>query len=241
MSEKRIESVKRLSLYCLIFAAAFAVFVLGPPFLGYKFGPYPLMKVADVFDLFTTLVLIPLYWLLFRLTKSHVPTTKENLAFAVLAAFWVLGQSIHLTSNSIGHLTEGMSGTDVYSLTNFYDEKLGHYLWHFGVIGLSALLIYRQWRNPFKDVRPVTGYIFLAGIIYGFTFFAMVIEGATAPLGITFAVLAVLFMIIWGRKKMEQKPLLQLFLTGYILALILFAIWGIWQGGLPEFSKVGFI
>ena len=41
---------KRLSLYVLVFAIAFMIFILGPPFLGINFGPYPLMKVADIFD-----------------------------------------------------------------------------------------------------------------------------------------------------------------------------------------------
>jgi hypothetical protein len=233
--------VKRLSLYILIFAIAFAVFVLCPPFLGINFGPYPLMKVADIFDLFTPLILIPLYWLLFRLGKTYQPTFKENLAFVILMVFWVLGQGIHLTGNSISHLTENMTGTGVFELTNFYDEKLGHYLWHFGVIGLSALLIYRQWRYSFTKGTIGKGVIIAAGIIYGFTFFAMVIEGATAPLGITFAILALAFILVWGRKNLAPNPLLILFLVGYGLSLILFTAWGIWQQGLPEFTKAGLI
>jgi hypothetical protein len=241
MYDKKSVYTKRLSLYCLIFSLAFAVFVLGPPFLGIKFGLYPLMKIADVLDLFTPLVLLPLYWLLFRLYKSSVPTTRENLLFMVLIAFWVLGQSIHLTANSIGHHLEGMSGTDAFKLTGFYDETLGHYLWHFGVAGLSALFIYRQWRNPLKDAKAVMWQIIPAGILYGFAYFAMVIEGATSPLGVTCAVLVLIMTIILGRKHLSQKPLLVFFLTSYSLALILFAVWGIWQGGLVEFSKAGFI
>lgn len=232
---------KQLSLYILIFAIAFLIFVLGPPFLGIDFGPYPLMKVADVFDLFTSLILIPLYWLLFRLGKAYQPSSKELMVFIILMVLWVLGKGIHLTGNSIGHLTESMSGTDVFKLTNFYDEKLGHYVWHFGVIGLSALLIYRQMKNTLTGETIRKGLIIAAGIIYGFTFFAMVIEGATTPMGITFAVLALVFILVWGRKNIAQKPLLMLFLTGYGLSLILFAVWGIWQQGLPEFSEVGFI
>jgi hypothetical protein len=232
---------KRLSSYVFVFSIAFAVFVLGPPFLGFTFGPYPLMKVADILDLFTPLVLMPLYWLLFRLGKEYPPTFKENLAFVILVVFWVFGKGIHLTGNSIGHLTENMSGTDVFNLTNFYDEKLGHHLWHFGVVGLSGLLIYRQWRNPFPKRTGGMWGIIPAAVIYGFTFFAMVIEGATAPLGVTFAVLAFAFILIWARKDLARQPLVLLFLVGYGVSLLLFAIWGIWQGGFPEFSQVGFI
>jgi hypothetical protein len=233
--------VKWLSTYILAFAIAFLVFVLGPPFLGFNFGPYPLMKVADIFDLFTPLILIPLYWLLFRLGKEYQPTISESLAFVILTAFWVLGHGIHLASNSIGHLIENMIGTDVYRLTSFYDEKLSHYLWHFGVIGLSAILIYRQWKNSLTEGIIRKGFIIAGGIVYGFTFFAMVIEGSTSPMGITFAVLALIFMLVWGRKNLGQHPLILLFIVSCGVSLILFAVWGIWQQGLPEFSEVGFI
>jgi hypothetical protein len=36
-------------------------------------------------------------------------------------------------------------------------------------------------------------------------------------------------------------PVVAFFLTAYLLATILFAIWAIYWGGLPEFSEVGLI
>jgi len=231
--------MKRPSLLILVFSIAFAVFVIGPPFLGYKFSPYPLMKIADVFDLFTPLILLPLYWMLFHTNGDT--SVKENLTFIVFASFWVLGKGMQLTANSIGHLTAHMTGSDVYNLIYFYDEVLGHYLWHFGVIGLSALLIYRQWKTPFSEGRNWAWKNFLAGIIYGFSYFAMVVEGQTTFMGVPFAVLAVICCFILWRSKINRQPLLSLFLAGYLLAVILFAIWGIWQHGLPEFTEVGII
>jgi len=56
--------VSRLSRLILVFSVLFAVFFMGPPLPGVQFGPYPLMKVAELFDLLTPLILIPLYWLL---------------------------------------------------------------------------------------------------------------------------------------------------------------------------------
>lgn len=233
--------MKRLSLLTLLFSIAFLVFFMLPPFLNQEFGPYPLMKVADVFDLFTPLVLIPLYWLIFRLDGKNTPTLGENLCFLVFTAFWILGQGMHLAANSIGHLLKGMEGTDIYNLSNFYDEVLSHYLWHFGVVGLSAMLIYRQWRNPLAEGKTSTWLVILAGIIYGFTYFALIIEGATTPLGVTFTVLAVLFMVIYGRKNLTQQPVTFFFLVAYLLALLLFIGWGVYWQGLPEFSEVGII
>ena len=231
----------RLAAYVLTFAIAFAVFILGPPFLGYKFGPYPLMHVADVFDLLTPLVLLPLYWLLFRIKSRKGPTTAEAVLFMVFAGSWVLGQGMHLAANSIGHLTEDVAGADINKLVSFYDETLGHYLWHFGVIALSGLIAYRQYRDPLAEGRVFTANSIAAAIIYGFVFFAMVVEGVTVPMGLPFAALFVAAALIWVRKDFKRQPVVTFFLFGYAVALVLFAIWGIWHGGFPEFSKVGLI
>jgi hypothetical protein len=225
----------------LIFSIAFAVFVLGPPFLGYQFSPYPLMHIADVFDLFTPLVLIPLYWLLFKWRKDDSNGIKENLIFMVLAAIWVLGQGMHLAANSIDNLlgSEGITTGDVFSLIYFYDESLSHYLWHFGVIGMSALLIYRQWVLQSSPIRMVIWSSIVAGIIYGFVFFAMVDEGTTVPMGLPSAFLIVAFILVWMRGKIRLQPNIMMFVTGYSFALVLFAIWGIWQHGFPGFFEAG--
>ena len=233
--------MRRISIIALVFSIAFAIFVLSPPFLKQSFGPYPIIRIADVFDIFTPLVLIPVYWLLFRLDDQKIPTLTENIIFMVFAALWVLGQGMHLGANSIGHLVEGMKGTDIYKITTFYDESLSHYLWHAGVMALSGLLIYRQWRNHFSRVKSLLWASIFAGIIYGFVFFAMVIEGTTIPMGLPFAVLALVFILIWGRKELGRQPLQVFLLTGYAIAVLLFAVWGIWQGGFPEFSEVGIL
>jgi hypothetical protein len=224
----------------LIFPVAMAIFVLGPPLLDIEFAPYPLMNIADILDLFTPLVLLPLYWLLFYLNGNNPASIKANLIFMVFSGFWVLGQSMHLAANSIGHLTENMDGTDIYKLTYFYDETLGHYLWHFGVIGLSALLIFREWKKPLSSANGVIWSNILGGIIYGFVFFAMVNEGSTVFMGLPFSVLALIFILILARRKIKQ-PIISLFLTGYSLAFLLFAIWGIWHQGFPGFFEVGII
>jgi hypothetical protein len=225
----------------LIFSIAFAVFILGPPFLGYQFSPYPLMHIADVFDIFTPIILLPLYWLLFRWYKKDSASIKENLIFIVFAAFWVLGQGMHLSANSIDNLLglKGIDSGDIFSLTYFYDETLGHYLWHIGVIGLSALIIYRRWRSQNANGKTVTWSNIVAGIIYGFVFFAMVNEGTTVPMGLPFAILIVAIILIRGRGLIKQQPLISMFLTGYSFALLLFAIWGIWHHGFPGFFEAG--
>ncbi len=97
--------MKRLSKLILAFAILFAVFIVLPGLISNQFAPYELLKNGDILDLFTPLVLIPLYWLLFQITPDKKPSQGEVIAFLVLAAMWIEGQGMHLGANAIGHLT----------------------------------------------------------------------------------------------------------------------------------------
>ncbi len=231
----------RLSRLILVFSLLSMVFFLGPALLSQQFGPYPLMRNGDVFDLLTPLVLIPLYWLLFQIRRDLTPAQREIMAFLILAVLWVMGQGMHLAANSISHLMEDMKLSDAYTLTHFYDETLSHYLWHVGIVGLSALLLYRQWRNPFSGKPTTMGLTTVAGAIYGATFFGVIVEAGTAPLGIPFVVLVGLFGLAAGRQRWRCQPLLAFFLVSSLVSLVLFAAWAIYWGGLPQFSEVGLI
>ena len=231
--------MNRSSLLILIFAVLFAVFFIGPPLLSGECWFYKLMTRGDAADILTPLVLLPLYWLLFHRRNMEIKTAGF-VAFAVLAALWAMGHGMHLSANSIKHLMDGLKGTDLYDLAYFYDEVLSHYLWHAGIAGLSALIIFVQWRHRPEEEGKLWAVI-LAAIIYGFTYFALVIEGGTAWLGISFAVLAIIFVAIWGRKGLARQPVLTFFLAGYIVAVLLFAGWGIYYKDLPQFSEVGIL
>jgi hypothetical protein len=230
----------RLSRLTLVFTLAFVILIVGPAFLGYEFAPYPLMEWGDVLDLLTPLVLIPLYWLLLELRPGDHPERGVTIVFLVLVALWVMGQGMHLVGNSIGHLVEGSTG-DVYDLTHFYDEVLSHYLWHFGIIALWALLVYRGWRYPFTGEPAGQGFGIAAGAIHGFNFFLTIVEGATVPMGLPFAILAALFGLTVGRRHWRQQPLLLFFTVTAVVASLFFIGWGIYYGGWPEFSEIGII
>jgi len=233
--------MKQLSFLVLVFAILFMVFFFAPPLLNMQFGLYPLIKVGDVVDILTPLVLLPLYWLMYRLNGEKRITLSGIILFVIFAAFWVEGQGMHLSANSIGHLLEDMKDSDAYRLTFFYDEVLSHYVWHFGIVGLSALLLWRQWRNPFSEERAKLWPVILASAIHGFTFFVIVIEAGTAPLGVPFAGLVIVLGWILGHKRMRQQPLLTFFLVSYSIATVFFAGWALYWGGLPQFSQVGII
>jgi len=225
----------------LVFSVVFAVFFISPALLSSQFALYSLMKIGDVVDLFTPLILIPFYWLLYQVGRDELPRLNESLFFLVLAALWVEGQGLHLSANSIGHLLNELKGSDAYALTNFYDEVLSHYMWHTGVVGLTLLIIFRQWQHPFLSEHAAPRLEILAGLIYGFTYFGIILEGNTVPLGVPFAILVTLFGLIWGWKRLKQQPLLMFFTVAHLMATVLFAGWAIYWGGLPEFSEVGLI
>ncbi len=242
--------MKRLSRLVLIFTLLFAFFILLPPFLSRQFGPYPYMKTQDVFDLFTPLVLIPIYWLLFEIEPGKQPGRAETVVFLVIAALWAHGQGMHLAANSIDNLIEGktspdvlaalaplrdvLPGSPVAALTYFYDEVLSHYLWYGAVMAMAALLIYRQWRNPFGQVSAGLGFPIVAGVLHGINFALSVLEGQIIPLGFPFSALVVLFTLIWGRDKLRQQPILAFFFVAFALATVVFLVWWLVWGCFVE-------
>jgi hypothetical protein len=58
--------MNKKSLLTLVFALLFAVFFLALILFRIPFHLYPLINYQDVLDLLTPLVLIPLYWVMFR-------------------------------------------------------------------------------------------------------------------------------------------------------------------------------
>lgn len=240
--------MKRLSLLTLVFAIASLVFFLLLIFFRKPAAFYPLMSYQDALDLLTPLVLIPLYWVLFRAASQQPATLSEEVVFMGLAAIWMLGHGLHLAANSINNLAESaafrqtldITRSDLYTLIYFYDEHLSHYLWHAGLVGLAALLIYREWRAPAGSpvVWWATG---LAAVLYGFTYFCVFLEGQTVLLGLPFAVGAAAVALIGHRRQLAQRPVTAFLALACLLAALLFLGWGLYWGGFPEFSDVGLI
>jgi hypothetical protein len=166
----------------------------------------------------------------------------------LLAALWVEGQGMHLAANSINNLIEGLADrgvidvqqTDIYQLTYFYDEYLSHYLWHLGVVGLAALLVYRDWKRP-DAILTLWWAAILAGLLYGFTLFCIFLEGQTLALGLPFVLIITLLGVIWGRKHLGRKPLLAFFFISCLVAALMLVGWGLYWGGFPQFTEVGLI
>jgi hypothetical protein len=146
------------------------------------------------------------------------------MVFWFAAVLYTQGQGIHLAANSVGNAVPGQPAY-------LWDEHVGHYLWYIGfaliVATLAATLSERRHRGG-------AGAHLLA-LLVGFTNFTNCVEGQTPILGIATAVL----FVGWG--FVTRDGLGRLLLTAYGFSLLLFAVFGIWQGGFPEFSTLGWI
>jgi hypothetical protein len=229
--------MKRLSLLTLIFAILSLTFFLLLIFLRIPFPLYPLMSVQDAIDILTPLVLIPIYWLMFKNVSRGQVSLWSEIFFMVMSAFWAAGQGMHLSANSINNLIGNLAktdvidvtGTNIYHLTYFYDEYLSHYLWHIGVVGLAALLIYESWRGLAQE-KTDWRLVIPAGVLYGFTCFCFLLEGNTLILGLPFTFLVPMLVLIWGRKKLARQPVLAFFFAACLLAFLMFVGWRLYWG-----------
>ena len=166
----------------------------------------------------------------------------------MLATLWVSGHSQHLAANSIHNLSDKLTeagsldiaGTDLFTLIYFFDERLSHILWYSGIVGLAAVLIEREYTAPAQAPTAWWAAI-LAGVIYGFTYFASFLEGQAVAIGLPFAALVVVFGLLGQRRNLSQRPVLAFFTVACGLALLLFLGWGLYWRGFPEFSAVGLI
>jgi hypothetical protein len=251
MHERFASNLKELGVkryLTLIFSVISLIFFILLVFLRIDFPFFQLMSYQDVLDLIFPLIMLPIYWWMFRAASNLALTTSGEIAFIVLAGLWAEGHGMHLPSNSINNLIGALShqgaidvtGTDIYQLTYFYDEHLSHIIWHLGAVGLAALILYREWHQP-AGVPTLWWSSILAGIIYGFTLFSIFLEGGTVIIGLPFTLIVVLLALLAGRRKLAIQPMLAFFFIACLFAFFLFTGWGIYWGGFPQFSEVGLI
>lgn len=177
---------------------------------------------ADWIDLLT-----PYAFLLsaaMALRAGHV-AMRVWAVFLVGAIAYTEGHGIHLAANSVGN---AQPPSDVVHL---WDEVVGHYVWYSGVfLVFGALAAGLARLDPPRGVIP-----YVLALLVGVTVATNSLEGGTAVFGIVVAV----GFAVWGWAT--RTGLGRLLAVVFAAALLLMTGYGVWQGGFPEPSELGWI
>jgi hypothetical protein len=114
---------------------------------------------------------------------------------------------------------------------HLWDEVMGHYVWYAGWILVVVALVRALVRRD-RVAGPLP-YV-LAGL-YGLTWMTNNVEGGTPILGL----LGAAAFAWWGWRERARAG--RHLLAAYGVALLLFVVYGAWQGGFPQFSEKGWI
>lgn len=152
----------------------------------------------------------------------------------VAGVLYIDGHGIHLAANSIGH--EELTG-EAEDVTHFWDETFGHIEWHLGwMLLVGAVGLAEAIARPLLGWRPRSWW--LAGavvLLLGVTLFTSTVEGGTWYLAAATAAV----LVVWTLRA--PRPLLASLTGAFLLASLAMAVWAIWQGGMPQFSEVGWL
>lgn len=226
----------------LAFSVALAVLVVGPPLLPQPFAPYPLLTIGMVLDMFTPVVLLPAAWWLFRRASPDPLTALQALLFVGIIGVVIEGQAMHLAANAIGEQLAAIGGS-AKQLTDDLDEFLSHMIWHGGLLGLSVLMLSRASVSSL-EASPRGALVMngVAALVFGATWFLMVVEGGTGVIGVPGAVVVTGLGLWKAGPRLRRNGVASLFVGGYLFAALLFLVWAALNGWtLPQFSEVGLL
>lgn len=181
---------------------------------------------ADWLDLATPYaVLLPVAAALRALAADRVAWWL----YLVGAITYVEGHGVHLAANSIGN-TEPPDGSGWPPIVHLWDEGVGHHLWIGGVV-LVVLALTRAARGQPAPPPAWAAYPLVA--LVGVTFFTNAVEGAVPLLGLVGG--AALTSAGWT----DRQGFGRLVVVAFGGALVLLTAYGVWQGGFPEFTELG--
>lgn len=240
----------RLLFWLILYALSFTIFHIAPVFLNSEFKE--LLRTSDLIDMFTPIaVVFPFYIVCVFVIQASSETSNSisvpGTIFILLigTVLFVEGHGMHLSANAIGHYLESTRDSPIFALSYFLDEILGHILWHTGILLLSIGLILAAWKfNPNRVYHIRMAPIVCASLLYGLTYFLVAVEGQTIIF--TLPLSFVIPIIIWWQKRknyiiLVRNPVLLFYCFAYILAFILFILWGTLNRGFPQFSDLGWI
>ena len=225
---------RRLPWALLAYAVALAIFLLVPPRLTGEPGLFAGFTWQEAVDLLTPIVVVSLAWLIADLAGGL--GRLGTIVFLVIAAVWVEGQAIHLATNGIGDTLATCGPREAFyesvpgALTHWYDEWLSHWLWHAAWVALSILLLAVGSRPSATAAGTGTWLAVAAGLVHGFTFGVVTIEGETYPLGIVLS----LVLLAWGGLELQRgprgRPVVVFFVASSLLVLVGYLFWAVAYG-----------
>jgi hypothetical protein len=136
------------------------------------------------------------------------------------------GHGLHLAANSISY-ARGPAPP-----THLWDEVIGHHLWFAG-LALLVAAVAGAVREKRLAVHPAA--LPLAALV-GLTWAANVVEGGAVPFGAALA----LGLAAWGWTA-RSSAVGRLLALAFGLSLVLVAAYGLWQGGFPQPSELGWL
>jgi hypothetical protein len=220
------------------FAACYTLFTILPALLPTHVRSTPSLTYGDFVELAGPFVLA--FWYVALFTVSPVRTGRLGSLFFFLALLcFVDGAAMHLSANSIRHYIPEGSRED--QLAYFFDEHLSHAIWRTGVDGLAAVLIWRHAssRLPGLPAAATIG----AAALYGLTTAIASIEAQTVVLDLPVAIVfsGIFLVAFWRPRRLPGDTVFTMFGLAHLLAAVLVLGWGLYWGGFPEFSSLGWI
>lgn len=202
---------------------------------------------GDAIEVVGVYVVLSLYgWIAMDAGGSR----RALLGFAAIS--YALGHGIHVAANSASDMLARTGGVDPWGVVTLWDERIGHYLVDAGRVAFAIALTWMERTAPSgvksREASNATLRWFAAAgaVAYGFIYFGTAVEGQTALLALPFCAAYVAWSA-WGARRRSPEehatdmPIRAFFTIAAWVALLFFAIWGVMQHGLPEFTKTGIL
>lgn len=221
-----------------------------------KTGAYPRgVTWGDAIEITGVFVVLALYlWV----AAALVGTSPWRGSFPVFAIFFLaftsyaLGHGMHVAANSIHDRMLETGARDAGGLAHFWDEWMGHVPADAArILFVVALLALERDRAAGPRTAPGSAppampgahrLLHVAGAMaYGFIYFATAVEGQTVFLALPFCVALAIQGLASRSTPASRAPVRAFFVASAFVSLLLFAIWGVWQRGFPEFTRAGIL
>jgi hypothetical protein len=190
------------------------------------------VTTGDLVDLATPVLLVVLYALVLR----ELPRASRFRILVVVGGIGLLlGHGVHAAANSIHDAIDRAGVPDPGGLVNWWDERLSHVVIHGSKALMWVGLVAIEGRGV---TSKTTAGLVVGALAYGFITFAEGIEGQTVFFLLPFVILFLAWSLGQGR---DYAPVRLFYTLAAVVAILLFASWGILHHGFPEFSQVGLI